>query len=193
METKFDRYIQKLKQIKPASEKEFDAATFLYQKLAGIEFSKSDNHPALVARATTELLIVSHIQQSKEQLMLLKNYIRFFMIALDEMVNKAEVIAKDAHKELDKPDRLSMVFYQKKLSRALKRMTTSEAPYDEFVQLEVEADNIPTFANIEISAFIFQLDTPQRYKLVFTGITRGFAHTSEANGYQHLKNIETLF
>lgn len=193
METTYERFINSVKRIKPSTEEEFDSSKFLYQLLDRIEFSSKGDYEGLIASASTDLAIVKPLSESKQLSFFLRNYIRFFMIAFEIMVSKAEQVAKDDQKQLDKPDRLSMVFYQKKLSRALLRMATVTPLYEEFIKEYGSADTVETFANIELNAFIFLLNRPNTYKLVFTGITRGFRHDPETNGYKHIKNIETLF
>lgn len=198
MTTTFETFMDSVKKIKHPSEKVFDAGETMMNMLNRIEFTNEFvNEPGygnLVASTRTEMMVTFKTTDPRALRCLIKNWIRFYTIAIDIMVVQAKNLAEDQGKILTRPDRLARIFHQKKMTRAMKRVSTAEGVYAKYIHEEQEEDMLPeTLVTIQLNAFIFRTIDPNKYNLMFTGATKNLRHDVDKQTYSVTDHIETLF
>lgn len=194
----FQKFMDGMKKIKHPAEMEFNATEFALNMLRRIEYSKdqvAQEHPSVVAVASTEMPSLYKNTDPTSLYFLIKNNIRYFTTAIDLMIIKADQLAEEQGAVVKKPNRLDRILYQKKLTRVSKRAYMAEGPYGAFVREESERkdDLPPSMVTICLNAYIFHTNVPSEYRLVLSAITRGLNYNPNNNSFKFVQNIETIF
>lgn len=198
MSKKFEDFIDFIRKTKHTSEREFNSAELIINLLRQIEFTKGKEEQAydsLIANASTEYMITFSVSDSKELHYLIKNSIRYFNLAIDLMIIKANQLAEEQNRTIEPINRTSRISYRKKLIRAVKRALMSEGDYGSYThEKSDDVSKLPrSVVVVRLNAFIFHGANQYVYKLLFTGISIGIVRQQDEGDFVFDKNIEHLF